>query len=82
MIRRYLTCREILRYGAGGLSSPPKEDVLWIFVVLKNPSHPAGLEPANLGPCDSYANHYTTEDDDNPLIFAAGRKVRRNSNAV
>jgi hypothetical protein len=38
-----------LRHGAGGFTSPPKEGVLRIFFVLKNPKASTGFEPANLG---------------------------------
>jgi hypothetical protein len=34
----FLTFRIILRHGADGFTSPPKEDMLRIFVALKNPS--------------------------------------------
>jgi hypothetical protein len=34
--RVFLECRKILRYGAGGFTSPPKEGVLRIFIALKN----------------------------------------------
>ena len=30
------------------------------FYALKNPSTPAGIEPANLGPSGEYDNHGTT----------------------
>jgi hypothetical protein len=32
-----VTCRKILRHGADGCASPPKEGVLRIFITLKNP---------------------------------------------
>ena len=38
-----------LRHGTDGFTSPPKEGVLRIFLVLKNPTASAGFEPANLG---------------------------------
>jgi len=38
-----------LRHGTDGFTSPPKEGVLRIFFVLKNPTASAGFEPANLG---------------------------------
>jgi hypothetical protein len=52
-----------LRHGTNGFTSPPKEDVLRIFITLKNPSSSAGMEPSNLGSSGKQANHYTTEDD-------------------
>jgi hypothetical protein len=42
-----LTCREIERYLADGFTSPLKEGVLRIFIVLKNSSPSAGFEPVN-----------------------------------
>jgi hypothetical protein len=44
-----LTCRKILRYGADGFTSPPKEVVLRTFIALKNRSR-RGLNPRTLGP--------------------------------
>jgi hypothetical protein len=44
-----LTCCKILRHGASGFTSPPKEGVLWICIALKNPSPPQGLNPRTLG---------------------------------
>ena len=38
-----------LRYGTNGCTSLQKEGVLRIFFALKNPTAPAGFEPANLG---------------------------------
>jgi hypothetical protein len=57
------TCRKILRHGADGFTSPPREGVLRIFIALKNPSPSAGFEPANLESNIKHANHYATEDD-------------------
>jgi hypothetical protein len=42
----YLTRRKILRHGADGFASAPKEDVIRIFIALKNPSLSVGFEPA------------------------------------
>jgi hypothetical protein len=39
-----LTCHKILRHGTDGFTSPPKEVVLQIFIVLDL------YEPVNLGP--------------------------------
>jgi hypothetical protein len=55
--KRSLTCRKILRHGADGFTSPPKEGVLRIFITLKNASPSAELEPANLGSNGKHANH-------------------------
>jgi hypothetical protein len=49
----FFTCRNILRNGASGFISHPKEDVLRIFVALKNPSPRPGLNPWPLGPVTS-----------------------------
>jgi hypothetical protein len=43
-----LTCHQVLRHGADGFISPPKEVVLRIFISLKDSSLSAGFEPANL----------------------------------
>jgi hypothetical protein len=40
-----------------GFTSPPKVGMLWIFIVLKNPSPSAVFELANLGYSGKYANH-------------------------
>jgi hypothetical protein len=58
-----LTCRKILRHGADGFTSPPKEAVLRIFIDFKNPSLLAGFEPANLGSNGKLDNNYTTGND-------------------
>jgi hypothetical protein len=46
------TCK-ILLHGASGFTSPPKEGVLQIFIALKSPSPPPGLNPRTLGPMAS-----------------------------
>jgi hypothetical protein len=48
-LRGSLTCRKILRYG----TSHPKEVMLWIFIVLTNPSPRPGLNPRPSGPVTS-----------------------------
>jgi hypothetical protein len=52
-----LTCHKILRHGANGFTSPPKEGMLWIFIALKNPSPSAGFEPVNHGSNGKHASH-------------------------
>jgi hypothetical protein len=47
--KRSLTCRKILRQGTSGFTSHPKEGVLRIFIVLKNPSPWPGSKPWPLG---------------------------------
>jgi hypothetical protein len=46
----FFTSPKILRHGADGFSSPPKEVVLPIFIALKNPSPWQGLNQRILGP--------------------------------
>jgi hypothetical protein len=58
----YLTCRKILRHGANGFTSPPKEDVLRIFIAVKYFSL-GRVEAANLVLNSKHANHNTTDDD-------------------
>jgi hypothetical protein len=43
---------------ADGFTSPPKEGVLRIFIVFKDPLPSAGIEPANLGSNSKHAGHY------------------------
>jgi hypothetical protein len=43
--KRTLTCRKILRRGTYGFTFHPKEGVLRIFIVLKNPSLWLGSNP-------------------------------------
>jgi hypothetical protein len=45
-----------LRHGTDGFTFHPKEGVPRIF-CLKNPTTPAGFEPANLGTRGQHANH-------------------------
>ena len=44
-----------LRHVTDSFTSPPKEGVLKIFFVLKNPTASAGFEPANMGTKGQYA---------------------------
>ena len=46
-----------------GFTSLPKEVILKIFKLRKNPSTPAGFEPANFGSSGEYDNHGTTGVD-------------------
>jgi hypothetical protein len=41
----FFACRKILRHGADGFTSPPKEGVLRIFIALRNILPSAGREP-------------------------------------
>jgi hypothetical protein len=52
----FFNIRKILRYGADGFTSPPKEGVLRTFIALGR------VEPANLWSNDN-ANHQTIEVD-------------------
>jgi hypothetical protein len=47
------TCPKILRHGASGFTSPPKEGVLRIFIALKNQSPLPGSILRTLGPVAS-----------------------------
>jgi hypothetical protein len=38
-----------------------EEDVLWIFIALKNPSPLPGFEPTDFGSSGQHTNHYTTK---------------------
>ena len=66
-----------LRHGTHGFTSLLKEVLLRNFMLWKNPSTLAGLEPANLGSSGKYDNHETTgvdpalgqnNDDDNAYV--------------
>jgi hypothetical protein len=48
------TCRKILRPGASGFTSHPKEGVLRIFIALKNPWPWPGSNPPPLGQWQAY----------------------------
>jgi hypothetical protein len=50
----------MLRHGADGFTSSPKEGVLRNFIALKHDS--VGFEPAALMSSGKYTNHYTTEE--------------------
>jgi hypothetical protein len=57
------TCRKILWQGADSFTSPLKEGMVQIFIILKIPLPSARYEPANLGSNGKHANHQTTKDD-------------------
>jgi hypothetical protein len=61
-----LTCHKVLRHGASGFTSHPKEGVLRIFIALKNPSPRPGLNPRPLGPV---ASKLTTTPPRGPIVF-------------
>jgi hypothetical protein len=42
-LKGLLTCRKILLNGASSFTSHPKEGLLRMFIALKNPSPPLGL---------------------------------------
>jgi hypothetical protein len=46
-------CRKILEHGTSSFTCHPKEGVVQIFIVLKNPSPWPGLNPRPLGPVAS-----------------------------
>jgi hypothetical protein len=66
------TCHKILQHGAFGSTSPLKQDVLRIFIALKNPSPSARVQRANLGSNGKNTNYYITEatlrSDNNGLL--------------
>jgi hypothetical protein len=47
------TCRKMLRHGASGFTSHPKEGVLRIFITLKIHRLGGGLNPRPLGSVES-----------------------------
>jgi hypothetical protein len=49
-------CRKILCHGADGFTFPQREVVLLIFIALKSPSPPPGLNPLTLGTTASALN--------------------------
>jgi hypothetical protein len=51
----------MLRHGAVGFTSLPKEVMLRTVIALKNPSLSAGFEPTILGYNVKHDIHYTTE---------------------
>jgi hypothetical protein len=61
----------MLRNGTDGFTSPPKKDVLRLYIALKNPSPSAGFEPANLESNIKHANHCTTKDDEREGMCAS-----------
>ena len=60
--RGSITCLN-LRHGTHGFTSLPKEVILRIFTILKNPSTPAGFELANRRSSGKYDNHGNTGID-------------------
>jgi hypothetical protein len=80
------TFSKILRRGASGFTSLPKEGVVRIFIALKNPSPLPRMGPANLGSNGKHTNHYTTEetqwnvnitfDNFSVVKFCPGKNVR------
>ena len=58
-----------LRHGTHGFTSLPKEVILRISTLWKNPSTPAGIEPANLGSRGEYDNHWTSGVDKSQITI-------------
>jgi hypothetical protein len=52
-LKSSLTCRKLLRHVTSGFTSHPKQDVLRIFIALKNPSPRPWLNTRPLGPVAS-----------------------------
>jgi hypothetical protein len=71
-LSQYLTCCKILRHGASGFTSHPKEGVLQIVIALQNPSPRPGL---NLQPLGSVASTLTTT----PLRWHSSRVNRKDT---
>jgi hypothetical protein len=53
----FIHARKVFLNLRHGFTSPPKEVVLRIFIILKNPSTSVGIEPANLGSSGEHANY-------------------------
>jgi hypothetical protein len=51
-VQMIFTCRKILRHGASGFTSLPKEDMLRISVALNKPLPRLGLNTRTLGPME------------------------------
>jgi hypothetical protein len=51
----------ILRHGPTDLLPLRRKACCWIVIALKNSSPCAGFKPANFGPSEKHANHYSTE---------------------
>ena len=56
-----------LQHGTHSFTSLPKEVILRIFTLWKNPSTPARIKPTYLGSRGEYDNHWTTGVDWTPL---------------
>jgi hypothetical protein len=52
-------CRKILRHGALGFTSPPKEGAPSIFITLKISLPQPGFNPQTVGSNDKHTNYYT-----------------------
>jgi hypothetical protein len=61
---------KILQHRAVGITSPPKEVMLWTFIALKRPLLLARFEPMKHGYNGKHVNHYTTKN--NSLHLASG----------
>jgi hypothetical protein len=60
--KSYFTCRKILTtWDVPALLPIREEDVLRIFIALKNPSPWPGVEPATFGSSGQDTNHTTTK---------------------
>ena len=76
------TCRKSTTRDPG-FTSLLKEVILRIFTIWKNPSTPAGFEPANLASNGEYDNHWTIgADPAGNLTVAAGLEGRDSTNHV
>jgi hypothetical protein len=71
----FLTCRKILRHGADGFTSPPKEVVLRIFIILKNSSSSHGFEHENLASNKHYNNNLLISGMCHILLFESDTEL-------
>jgi hypothetical protein len=67
----FFTCHAILRHGASGFTSLPKEGVLRISVALKNPLPRLGLNPQTFCPVESTLTITPSRRHEIPCYFAA-----------
>jgi hypothetical protein len=49
--------KNLFLHGTGGFTFALKDDVLWIFITIKNPLSSARFEPVDLGLNGKHNNH-------------------------
>jgi hypothetical protein len=67
----FLTCCKIVRHGASGFTSCPKEGMPQIFNARKNASPSGGFEPTILGHSGKHSDHYITKHNRQCLLAPA-----------